>query len=212
MAPRPFPSTGHSAPLVTLGRGDERLSCRPPCLRPWTVCLNGALGTTRHSRPGRGPQLGTGKQRRAQARKSSDTRFAPLVNDLSILFGGAFDVQGGGVPDNPAPQVQMPVRSPFVARPVALANWQIGRVPTSVTASIAPLRKREVSVQSGQISQSKGLVSIDRSMAAALPSTTPRQCARSSTNDLAPLHRTGSISFRHTDATVGVREEPFTVA
>ena len=58
---------------------------------------------------------------------------------------------------------------------------------------------RCVSVSSGQISQSKGLVSIDRSEAAALLSTTPRLRPRSSTNDLAPLHCMGWISFRHVD-------------
>ncbi len=58
----------------------------------------------------------------------------------------------------------------------------------------------DVSVQSGQICQSKGLVSIDRSEAAALLSTTPRLRPRSSTNDLAPLHCMGWISLRHTGA------------
>ena len=43
---------------------------------------------------------------------------------------------------------------------------------------------------SGQICQSKGLVSTDRSEAAALLSTTPRLRPRSSTNDLAPPHCT----------------------
>ena len=43
----------------------------------------------------------------------------------------------------------------------------------------------------GQIFQSQGLVSIDRSMVAALLSTTPRLTPRSSANDLAPLHCTG---------------------
>jgi len=43
---------------------------------------------------------------------------------------------------------------------------------------------------------------------AALLSTTPRQRPRSSTNDLAPLHRMGWISLRHTDAMLSVREEP----
>ena len=55
----------------------------------------------------------------------------------------------------------------------------------------------EASVQSGQISESKGLVSIDRSKAAALLSTTPRLKPRSSTNDLAPLHCMGWVSLRH---------------
>ena len=41
----------------------------------------------------------------------------------------------------------------------------------------------------GQIFQSKGLVSIDRSEVAALLSTTPRPKPRSSTNDLAPPRR-----------------------
>ena len=58
----------------------------------------------------------------------------------------------------------------------------------------------EASVQSGQISESKGLVSIDRSKAAALLSTTPRLKPRSSTNDLAPLHCMGWVSLRHTGA------------
>ena len=40
----------------------------------------------------------------------------------------------------------------------------------------------------GQIFQSLGLVSIDRSVVAALLSTTPRLTPRSSANDLAPLH------------------------
>ena len=43
----------------------------------------------------------------------------------------------------------------------------------------------------GQIFQSQGLVSIDRSVVAALLSTTPRLTPRSSANDLAPLHCTG---------------------
>jgi hypothetical protein len=43
----------------------------------------------------------------------------------------------------------------------------------------------------GQIFQSQGLVSIDRSMVAALLSTTPRLTPRSSANDLAPRHCTG---------------------
>ena len=66
----------------------------------------------------------------------------------------------------------------------------------------------DASVQSGQISESKGLVSIDRSEAAALLGTTPRLRPRSSTNDLAPLHRMGWISLRHTDAVLDAREEP----
>ena len=48
-----------------------------------------------------------------------------------------------------------------------------------------------------QIYQSQGLVSIDRSEAAALLSTTPRLRRRSSTDDLAPLHRMGWILLRH---------------
>jgi hypothetical protein len=47
---------------------------------------------------------------------------------------------------------------------------------------------------------SKGLVSIDRSEVAALLSTTPRQRARSSTNDFTPLLRMGLISCRPTTA------------
>ena len=49
------------------------------------------------------------------------------------------------------------------------------------------------SVQSGQICQSEGLVSIDRSEAAALLSTTPRLRTRSSTNDFAPLRCMGWV-------------------
>ena len=52
------------------------------------------------------------------------------------------------------------------------------------------------SVYSGQIGQSKGLVSIDRSEAAALLSTTPRLRTRSSTNDFAPLRCMGWVSLR----------------
>ena len=59
-----------------------------------------------------------------------------------------------------------------------------------------------------QISQSKGLVSINRSEAAALVSTTPRLRPRSSTNDLAPLHCMGWISSRHTHPPFRAREEP----
>ena len=50
-----------------------------------------------------------------------------------------------------------------------------------------------------QIYQSQGLVSIDRSEAAALLSTTPRLRRRSSTNDLAPLHCMGWVLLRHPD-------------
>ena len=49
------------------------------------------------------------------------------------------------------------------------------------------------SVQSGQICQSEGLVSIDRSEAAALLSTTPRLRTRSSTNDFPPLRCMGWV-------------------
>ncbi len=66
----------------------------------------------------------------------------------------------------------------------------------------------DVSVLCGQIFQSKGLVSIDRSEAAALLSTTPRLRPRSSANDLAPLHCMGWISFRHTHSLFRAREEP----
>ena len=52
------------------------------------------------------------------------------------------------------------------------------------------------SVYSGQIGQSKGLVSIDRSEAAALLSTTPRLRTRSSTNDFAPLRCMGWVFLR----------------
>ena len=48
----------------------------------------------------------------------------------------------------------------------------------------------DVSVHCGQICESKGLVSIDRSEITALLSTTPRLKTRSSTNDLAPQHCT----------------------
>ena len=57
-----------------------------------------------------------------------------------------------------------------------------------------------MSVQSGQIIESGGLVSIDRSKATALLNTTPRLKPRSSTNDLAPLHCMWWISFRQTNA------------
>ena len=60
--------------------------------------------------------------------------------------------------------------------------------------------KRDVSFCGGQISQSKGLVSIDRSEAAALLSTTPRLRPRSSANDLVPLHCMGLVSLRQPDA------------
>ena len=56
--------------------------------------------------------------------------------------------------------------------------------------------KADMSVQSGQICQSKGLVSIDRSEAAALLSTTPRLRTRSSTNDFAPLRCMGWVFLR----------------
>lgn len=65
-----------------------------------------------------------------------------------------------------------------------------------------------MSVQSGQITQSKGLVSIDRSEAAALLSTTPRLRPRSSTNDLAPLHCMGWISLRQKRAMLYALELP----
>lgn len=70
------------------------------------------------------------------------------------------------------------------------------------------LSSGDVSVLCGQISQSKGLVSIDRSEAAALLSTTPRLRPRSSANDLAPLHCMGWISFRYTHTLFRAREEP----
>ena len=69
--------------------------------------------------------------------------------------------------------------------------------------SLAAAPDRLCPSQGGQIFQSQGLVSIDRSMVAALLSTTPRLTPRSSTNDLAPLHCTGigiaSASGRETD-------------
>ena len=70
------------------------------------------------------------------------------------------------------------------------------------------MSRGNVSVFSGQISESKGLVSIDRSEAAALLSTTPRLRPRSSTNDFAPLRSMGLISFRHSPAPLRGREEP----
>ena len=48
--------------------------------------------------------------------------------------------------------------------------------------------------------QSKGWVSIDRSVEAALLSTTPRPRARSSTNNFTPFHCVGFISFGPTGA------------
>ena len=65
-----------------------------------------------------------------------------------------------------------------------------------------------MSILSGQIPQSKGLVSIDRNENAALLSTTPRLRPKSSTSDLAPLHCMGYVSFRHTGAMLSAREEP----
>ena len=65
-----------------------------------------------------------------------------------------------------------------------------------------------MSVCSGQISESKGLVSIDRSEAAALLSTTPRLRPRSSTNDFSPLRSMGWLSFRHSPAPIRGRKEP----
>ena len=65
-----------------------------------------------------------------------------------------------------------------------------------------------MSIQSGQIPQSKGLVSIDRNENAALLSTTPRLRPKSSTSDLAPLHCMGYVSYRHTGAMLSTREEP----
>ena len=52
-----------------------------------------------------------------------------------------------------------------------------------------------MSVHCGQICESKGLVSIDRSEITALLSTTPRLKTRSSTNDLAPQHCTVRYRF-----------------
>jgi hypothetical protein len=61
--------------------------------------------------------------------------------------------------------------------------------------------------------QSKGLVSIDRSVVAALLSTTPRPRARSSTNDFTPPHCMGWISFgRPADVMLNVRAGPVAVA
>ena len=75
-----------------------------------------------------------------------------------------------------------------------------GREPLAYCYNLPRPITGEASVQSGQISESKGLVSIDRSKAAALLSTTPRLKPRSSTNDLAPLHCMGWVSLRHTGA------------
>ena len=79
----------------------------------------------------------------------------------------------------------------------------VERVAETVAARTAIYVERELSpdsesvvdesVQSGQICQSEGLVSIDRSEAAALLSTTPRLRTRSSTNDFAPLRCMGWV-------------------
>ena len=62
-----------------------------------------------------------------------------------------------------------------------------------------PMPVEEFLPEEEQIYQSQGLVSIDRSEAAALLSTTPRLRRRSSTNDLAPLHCMGWVLLRHPD-------------
>ena len=94
-------------------------------------------------------------------------------------------------------------------------NWGLGQIKRTHPAELPPTNQRDqqapfedVSVQSGQIFESKGLVSIDRSKVAALLSTTPRLQTRSSTNDLAPLHRMGWISLRHRPATLNGSKEP----
>lgn len=53
--------------------------------------------------------------------------------------------------------------------------------------------------EANKSSSQKGLVSTDRSKMTALLSTTPRLKPRSSTNDFAPLHSMGCISFWHPD-------------
>lgn len=65
----------------------------------------------------------------------------------------------------------------------------------------------DVSVLCGQICQSKGLVSNDRSEAAAPRSTTPWLRTKSSVGDLAPLHCMGWISLQHTSAGVHASQE-----
>ena len=70
------------------------------------------------------------------------------------------------------------------------------RAPCTSTQERVLAFRGDVSVLGGQICQSKGLVSIDRSEAAALLSTTPRLRTRSSTNDFAPLRCMGWVSCR----------------
>ena len=64
----------------------------------------------------------------------------------------------------------------------------------------------------GQIFQSKGLVSIDRSEVAALLSTTPRPKPRSSTNDLAPPRRWDGYLLGTRAALGTLDESPVAVA
>ena len=81
---------------------------------------------------------------------------------------------------------------------------------TNLTCSLGKTIKKEkideFHPEEEQIYQSQGLVSIDRSEAAALLSTTPRLRRRSSTNDLAPLHCMGWISLRHPDSQSRARQ------
>ena len=78
---------------------------------------------------------------------------------------------------------------------VAEAETVAARTAIYVERELSPDSESVVdeSVQSGQICQSEGLVSIDRSEAAALLSTTPRLRTRSSTNDFAPLRCMGWV-------------------
>ena len=78
--------------------------------------------------------------------------------------------------------------NPVTARAVQLLANRAGRKKARIDESLP---------EEEQIYQSQGLVSIDRSEAAALLSTTPRLRRRSSTDDLAPLHRMGWILLRH---------------
>lgn len=103
----------------------------------------------------------------------------------------------GGQPDSALPPVGR--WQPSRASPDELLASQFGlgveaEQPTR-SRSRPVARTGDMPVQSGQISQSKGLVSIDRSVVAALLSTTPRPRPRSSTNDLAPLHRWDGCIF-----------------
>ena len=59
------------------------------------------------------------------------------------------------------------------------------------------------SSEANKSSSQKGLVSTDRSKMTALLSTTPRLKPRSSTNDFAPLHSMGLLSFAHPGQNLG---------